>query len=160
MFTYSISQLSQIQVFFEINAMRGNNLSHLVLSWWSKETAMMINFVLNFSSQTFLAHWLIDLHKRSHFELWFLFLLTSVGLESLEYERSHFLSSYHHYLLIRGISWKMQNEQFGDSMQSETQIKFHTRHTEVGHSFKESSSKNTTIQSKVSFKLDFTKLSK
>ena len=77
-----------------------NNLSHLVLSWWSKETAMMINFVLDSSSQTFLAHLLIDLHKRSHFELQFRFFRTYFGFESLDGENlSHFFSSYHHWLL-------------------------------------------------------------
>ena len=60
-----------------------NNLSHLVLSWWSKETAMMINFVLKFSSQAFLAHKLIDLHKYSHFQLWFHFFRTSFDFKSL-----------------------------------------------------------------------------
>ena len=76
-------------------SMLGNNLSHLVLSWWSKETAMMINFVLDFSSQTFLAHSLIDLHKSSHFELSFHFLRTSVGFDSLDCENlSHFLCSH------------------------------------------------------------------
>jgi len=52
---------------------------------------MMINFVLDSSSQTFLAHSLIDLHTRSHFELRFRFFRTYFGLKSLDGENlSHF----------------------------------------------------------------------
>ena len=69
-----------------------NNLSHLVLSWWSKETAMMINFVLKFSSQAFLAHKLIDLHKYSHFQLWFHFFRTSFDFKSLNCKKHHIFS--------------------------------------------------------------------
>ena len=58
--SYYIPKHHKSQFLFVIDeiwfSMRWNNSSHLVLSWWSKETAMMINFVLDFSSQTFLAH--------------------------------------------------------------------------------------------------------
>ena len=57
-----------------------NNLSHLVLSWWSKETAMMINFVLKFSSQVFWhTSWLIctNIHIFSSDFISFVLPLTS-----------------------------------------------------------------------------------
>ena len=100
-----------------------NNLSHLVLSWWSKETAMMINFVLDFSSQTFLALELIDLHTILHFELRFRFFRTFVGSLSLlgDGNLSHFLSSHHHCFLKWVVSWNMCDEQLWISMQSETE---------------------------------------
>ena len=89
-----------------------NNLSHLVLSWWSKETAMMINFVLKFSSQAFLAHKLIDLHKYSHFQLWFHFFRTSFDFKSLNCKKiSHFLSSHHQCVFQFGVWRNMIHEQ-------------------------------------------------
>ena len=100
-----------------------NNLSHLVLSWWSKETAMVINFVLDFSSQTFLALELIDLHTSSHFELRFRFFVLSLAVyHFLEMEICHIFSAHIITSLLKWVvSWNLCDEQLWISMQSETE---------------------------------------
>ena len=56
---------------------------------------MAINFVLDFSSQTFLALELIDLHTSSHFELRFrFFVLSLAGYHFLEMEICHIFSAH------------------------------------------------------------------
>ena len=83
-----------------------NNLSHLVLSWWSKETAMMINFVLKFSSQVFWhTSWLICTNVHI-FSSWFHFFRTSFDFKSLNCKKiSHFLSSHHQCVFQFGV-WR------------------------------------------------------